>query len=128
MINDKIKFRIKKLHHRPTPRAGGLGIFLGLVTAGLVLTVKNVVYLNYFWLFVVSSFPAFVGGLLEDITKKVSVKIRFVFMIFSGILAVLFLEAVVVRVDIPFVDQIFSFYPFAVTFCFWGKYIHFFCY
>jgi len=113
---DPVRGGTQKLHHRPTPRAGGLGIFLGLVTAGLVLTVKNVVYLNYFWLFVVSSFPAFVGGLLEDITKKVSVKIRFVFMIFSGILAVLFLEAVVVRVDIPFVDQIFSFYPFAVTF------------
>ncbi len=113
---DPVKGGTQKLHHRPTPRAGGLGIFIGLVFAGLILTIKNVPYLSYFWLFVVSSFPAFAGGLLEDITKKVSVKKRFVFMLISGVLAVLLLGSIVVRVDIPLVDQIFSLYPFAFVF------------
>ncbi|WP_457636412.1 MraY family glycosyltransferase [Persephonella sp.] len=113
---DPVKGGTQKLHHRPTPRAGGLGIFVGLVFAGLTLTIKGVAYLNYFWLFVVSSFPAFAGGLLEDITKKVGVKKRFVFMLISGVLAVFLLDSIVVRVDIPLVDQLFSFYPFAFVF------------
>ncbi|SNZ06142.1 UDP-N-acetylmuramyl pentapeptide phosphotransferase/UDP-N-acetylglucosamine-1-phosphate transferase [Persephonella hydrogeniphila] len=113
---DPVKAGTQKFHKRPTPRAGGLGIFLGVVFAGVVLFFKGAPFIKTYWFFVFSAFPAFLGGLLEDITKKISVKKRFLFMLLSAFIAVFLLDAVVVRVDIPFIDMLFGIYPFSFIF------------
>lgn len=113
---DPVGTGIQKFHEKPTPRAGGLGIFLGIFLAGSVLFIKGAPFIKSYWLFVISAFPAFFGGLLEDITKKISVKKRFLFMIVSAFLAAVLLDAVVVRIDIPYLDLLLRFYPFSLAF------------
>lgn len=75
---------VQKFHTQPTPRIGGMAIVLGLVTAWLLAEPEVSTILGYLLL---AGIPAFVFGLLEDITKKVSVKLRLGATMMSGVLA-----------------------------------------
>ncbi|WP_457640401.1 glycosyltransferase family 4 protein [Persephonella sp.] len=112
-FNDPVKAGTQKFHQKPTPRAGGLGIFLGTFFAGMVLLIKGSPLVKLYWIFIISAFPAFFGGLVEDITKKIGVKERFIFILISASTATVLLDSIVVRADIPVIDSLFEFHPFA---------------
>jgi UDP-N-acetylmuramyl pentapeptide phosphotransferase/UDP-N-acetylglucosamine-1-phosphate transferase len=75
---------VQKHHTQPTPRIGGVAIVCGLVAAWLLAEPKVRVMFNTLLL---AGIPAFAFGLLEDITKKVSVLARLLATMFSGVLA-----------------------------------------
>ncbi len=106
----------QKFHVRPVPRLGGVAIIFGLFGAGLVLDVLKPVDPKQYWLLLIASFPAFLGGLLEDITKKVGASVRLLFTFVSASLGIFFLQAIVLRVDIPLIDPFFSIYAVAFVF------------
>jgi UDP-N-acetylmuramyl pentapeptide phosphotransferase/UDP-N-acetylglucosamine-1-phosphate transferase len=93
-----ISSKPQKLHNQPIPRAGGLPIFLTFALLGFKfpLGVK----------LIVSSFPVFIGGFLEDITQKISYKYRFLFISIGGLLFLLLFKNSVVTnlgvVKIPY--------------------------
>jgi len=66
---------------------------------------------NYF-LLVLSSLPVFLGGLLEDLTKKIGPKLRLLCAIFSGFLVYLLLGKTLSRVDLPGFDYLLKNYAF----------------
>ena len=105
---------IQKFHSDTVPRLGGVGIFLGFLFFSIYefLQSKNVLYLYL----LISSLPVFVGGILEDITKKVSPKKRLVFASISAILTIVLLKVYVYKLDIIFVDDLLKFLPFAFIF------------
>ena len=78
----------QKLHNEPTPRIGGLGIFIACVfmTRNLDLGLSVVLCLV----------PAFLAGFLEDLFARISPLKRLWIMSFSGLLSVYFLQAVVI--------------------------------
>ncbi|MEZ0322736.1 MAG: glycosyltransferase [Hydrogenothermaceae bacterium] len=116
IFHDPVKGGTQKFHTKPTPRAGGLGIFIGVLTAGIVIYFKNpALVLDYYKILGASLFT-FLAGIMEDITKKVSVKQRFLFMGFSAVVSVFLCGAIINRVDIPWLDNLFSIYPFAFIF------------
>ena len=59
---------VQKFHVQPTPRVGGVGIYLGLLLAWIVVpdqAVKNIL-----GIVLVAGIPALACGLLEDVTKR----------------------------------------------------------
>jgi len=66
------------------------------------------------WLLVACSLPAFIAGITEDLTKNVSPRRRLLATAISASLAIWLLGAVITRTDIPGVDQLVQWGPFAV--------------
>ncbi len=109
LVNDHVHDGVQSFHKNPTPRLGGVGLFLAfMVTVALALGRGESYKLIYTFVFL-SSIPAFLSGLIEDVTGKLYPKIRMLFIILSGVLAFFLIGAVVVRVDIPYVDALFQF-------------------
>jgi UDP-N-acetylmuramyl pentapeptide phosphotransferase/UDP-N-acetylglucosamine-1-phosphate transferase len=100
---------VQKFHARPVPRIGGLGIFLGVVlSAGAAIAMRRIDPVLATWL-LVSSLPAFVCGLAEDLTKSQSARRRLFFTSVSAALAVLLVDASIDRTDIPGLDWLVGF-------------------
>jgi UDP-N-acetylmuramyl pentapeptide phosphotransferase/UDP-N-acetylglucosamine-1-phosphate transferase len=66
--------------------------------------------------FILATLPVFFGGLIEDVTKKVSVSHRLVFSVLSSALAIWLLGAVIDHTDIPYFDEALVWGPIAVAF------------
>lgn len=115
--HDHVGVGPQKYHTEPTPRIGGVAVMLGLLAAGGVMFfADNPSVGREFGLLLLACAPAFLGGLVEDITKKVGVNERLLLTMLSGALAAWLLGAVLNRLDIPGVDQTLQWLPFAVVF------------
>ncbi len=107
----------QKFHAVPTPRIGGIGLIAGLMAAGgVMLLADKLPHEREFGLLLLAGIPAFLGGLVDDITKKVGVLERLLLTMLSGAVAAWLLGAVLNRLDIPGVDQALLWLPFAVVF------------
>lgn len=96
----------QKFHSTPTPRIGGVAIALGLIASYLYIHSINqeagvVTQLGYL---VLAAIPAFAGGVVEDLTKRVSVSKRLVLSIVSAGIGAWLLGAVVTHLGIAPLD------------------------
>ncbi len=85
------------IHNVPTPRAGGVGIFVASI---------SMINLPVSLLFFLSAVPAFIAGFLEDVIKDLNPKIRLGIMILSAVASILLLDAVVYDIGyfkLPFI-------------------------
>ena len=77
---------VQKVHQNPTPRVGGLAIVAGLLaSAAVVDTAQEELIVPL----ILCGVPAFAFGLLEDLTKRVSVRTRLLATMGSTLLAYL---------------------------------------
>lgn len=84
---------VQKVHEIPVPRIGGVSVYAGFMGA-IFLKSYFVQFPNNVGLTLLfSAIPVFVIGLVEDITKVVSIRLRFVSVFISTILAGYFLNA-----------------------------------
>lgn len=104
----------QKFHRHAVPRIGGLGIVAGLATAATFLWFTDVAAARMVALLLICGLPAFVAGLIEDLTKTVSPRKRLLAVAASAVLAVWLMDAVVTRTDIPGLDSVMS-WPFAAA-------------
>jgi UDP-N-acetylmuramyl pentapeptide phosphotransferase/UDP-N-acetylglucosamine-1-phosphate transferase len=117
LSHDHLSLSPQKFHVVPTPRIGGVGLFAGLLSAGGILLVVNpAAETTGFGHLLLASVPAFLGGLTEDITKKVNVKTRLMLTMLSGAFAAWLLQAVLDRLAIPGFDQLLASTMFSVCF------------
>ena len=117
--HDHIDSGPQKFHALPTPRIGGLGLFGGLmVGAGVVLILRPASSFTdeNFGYLLLAAVPAFMGGMVEDITKNVGVAQRLLLSMISAAVAAWLLGAVINRMDIPLIDQALYWLPFAIAF------------
>ncbi len=98
----------QQFHKRPTPRFGGVGLYLVLVGAVLLSYLKKDIFADSLLLLTLISFPVFLSGFLEDLTNRLKPKIRLIFMLFSAALAFFILDVKVVRVDLPYIDSLMA--------------------
>ncbi len=106
-ITDHLHFGPQKFHENPTPRIGGLGIFLAMSGWFIV---------NNYWIFLLVSIPVFLAGFIEDITKTLHPKVRLFLMSVSGVLAYFLLDAKILKVNLPIVDNILAIPLFSFLF------------
>lgn len=69
-----------------------------------------------FALLIFASFPAFLGGVIEDCTKKVRSSTRLVLTMITATLGFYLLDAAVFRLDISFIDFVLTFWPVSLLF------------
>ena len=103
----------QKFHGRPVPRVGGAGVMVAIVTGMVIAQVSESPAAQNLWLLVACSLPTFVAGISEDLTKNVSPRRRLVATAISSGLAIWLLGAVIGKTDIPGVDQLIRWVPFA---------------
>lgn len=109
----------QKFHTTPVPRVGGIGLMLGF-GLGIVVghQLEGPTYATAM-LLVVAAIPIFMAGVAEDITKRVTAGARLASSFLSAAIAVLLLDAHLVRVDIPVIDSVIAWTPVAIVFtCF----------
>ncbi len=125
-ITDHLHFGPQSFHTSPTPRIGGLAIFIGvclaLISAYVFKDIFGVVFSEKFPSLVIFVFPVFLAGFLEDLSGKLHPKIRLLFLVISSALFYKFLDVKIIRVDLPFFDKLlqwevlsFLFTLFALT-------------
>ena len=104
----------QKVHARPVPRVGGVGIMAAIIVGAAIAQLNASSAANSLWLLTACSLPAFVAGIAEDLTKNVSPRRRLVATAISAGLAIWLLGAMITRTHIPGVDQLIRWAPFAI--------------
>lgn len=106
----------QKLHTQPTPRIGGLAILLGLVAGLLALRLlgpgqwRGLQVLQPGWI-LFSLVPLFALGLLEDIFKAISIRLRLLVSFGAGALLWWLADVRVVALDVPLLDDALLHWP-----------------
>ncbi len=104
---------VQKFHTTPTPRVGGLPIFIGLSVAWFnsTIEIKHLVTP-----ILIAGLPAFLFGLAEDITKTVGVLARLLATMASGLLAWWLTDYSLSRVDVWGIDWLLKYTLISVVF------------
>ena len=105
----------QKFHTSAVPRIGGVGVLVAMAVAGEYANFTQKDSASYFWLFLGCGLPAFLVGIAEDLTKNVAARWRLLATCVSAALAVWLLDAVILRTDIPGIDQAIRWMPAAVA-------------
>ncbi len=96
---------VQKFHAHPVPRVGGIGILLGLLVSGIQLHFTSYSYVSWGILLVAAcGLPAFLSGLIEDLTKRVSPLVRLLATMVSALLCCLMLSVRITHIDVSFLD------------------------
>lgn len=104
---------VQKIHLVPTPRIGGVAILAGLIAAYVA---SHGVTRQLLGQLLLAGLPAFVFGLAEDITKRVSVRTRLIATMASGVCAYLITGARVTHADVPGLDALLAIAPMSLVF------------
>ena len=104
---------IQKLHIHSTPRIGGVSIMLGLI-ASVLASPPGLI--DKLWPWVLSAAPAFAIGLIEDLTKRVSIQLRFAAAMASGVLAWQLTGYAITSINVWGIDWLLQFTIISVLF------------
>lgn len=105
----------QKFHTKAVPRIGGLAIGLGIFVASVFSYQSNPQDFEKFLLLICAT-PVFAIGITEDLTKKISVRMRLMFTAFGALLACLFLNAKITNLDIPGIDSLLAITAISIPF------------
>ena len=98
----------QKIHKIITPRIGGISIVIGILLSTIASALKQEPKTWPLFMMCFCSLPCFLIGLIEDLTKTVPIKTRLFFTTISAILATHFLNAYVLKLDVPIIDTLLS--------------------
>ena len=104
---------VQKFHTHPTPRVGGIAIASGVV-AGYLLAHPNLQSL--LGPLILAGIPAFAFGLLEDVTKRVSVRTRLLATMGCGVLGWAITGFSITGANLPGLDWLLGFTVISVLF------------
>jgi len=104
---------IQRAHEHPTPRVGGIALVLGVLAGWAVAEPNSKAILGPLLL---AGTPAFVFGLAEDVTKRVSVMSRLLATMLSGVVGWFITGFSVTSLQLPGLDWLLTFTGFSVMF------------
>ena len=96
--------RPQKMHSGDISRIGGIAILMGALIAGYIFFLTN--KSNLVLILCLGSIPAFAIGITEDITKRIGVRLRLIFILLSACFLIYLLKYVIVKVNIPIIDDL----------------------
>jgi UDP-N-acetylmuramyl pentapeptide phosphotransferase/UDP-N-acetylglucosamine-1-phosphate transferase len=95
---------VQKVHARPVPRIGGVGIFIAVLLAALVSVWRVPALGQVLTPLLMCGAVAFIGGLVEDYTGRVRPLWRLVLTMLAAFFAYFIIDARIGRIDGYFVD------------------------
>ncbi len=104
---------LHKVHRTPVPRIGGFGILAGVIVGAAALDLAQA---QWMLLFLLASLPAFTGGFLEDLIRKVSPYSRLLFVFGAAATGYFLVDARITDLDLPYDDLLFRYEVFAFGF------------
>jgi UDP-N-acetylmuramyl pentapeptide phosphotransferase/UDP-N-acetylglucosamine-1-phosphate transferase len=96
----------QKFHALPVPRVGGIGIVGALLAAAAYLYVTDSDGGHLLPLLLLCGVPTFAAGLVEDLFKSVTPRVRLLAAVASASLAFFLADGAIRRADIPGIDQL----------------------
>jgi len=111
---------IQKFHTTVVPRIGGALVFLGIISGVLIRYFSpDIRAFNEGVILIIAAIPAFIGGFIEDLTKRVGVKMRLFLTALSAGLAGFLLDAWLTDIQIVGFDYLLTISFVSITFtCF----------
>lgn len=100
---------VQKFHALAVPRVGGVALVLAMAFVCVIAAFRDSEVVSALTLLMISSMPVFLGGLAEDVSKKVRARIRLSLALASGAIAYLWLGAAVTKVGIIGLDWALQF-------------------
>jgi len=97
--------KVQKLHDVSVPRIGGLAVLLGLIAGGLASPGATG---WLWWTICLAALPVFVAGILEDLTGRVTARIRLVASFCAGLAFCLLTGHHVAGTGVPGLDWLLS--------------------
>ncbi|MCL1886913.1 MAG: glycosyltransferase [Betaproteobacteria bacterium] len=107
---------VQKFHAQVVPRVGGIGIMCAMIVLLGYLLVSGNADTWSFTLLLLASLPAFLGGIVEDCTKKVHSLLRLCLTMIAAALGFWFLGAGIFRLDIPLLNMLIAWWPISLVF------------
>ena len=104
---------VQKFHTSPTPRVGGIAIAVGVVAGYLFANAGSQTLLGPL---ILAGIPAFAFGLLEDVTKRVSVRTRLLATMGCGVLGWAITGYSITDANVPGLDWLLGFTAISVLF------------
>lgn len=98
----------QKVHVTVVPRIGGVGVAIGMAVAWLWAMVSDHQCANDLLALGVCASIAFAAGLAEDLTKRVTPLQRLLATVLAACVAMVWLDSIVVRTDIPGLDPLLA--------------------
>jgi UDP-N-acetylmuramyl pentapeptide phosphotransferase/UDP-N-acetylglucosamine-1-phosphate transferase len=93
---------VQKVHAHVVARIGGLPIFISMAISGAVSVLPNPRLTPWLMTLLLCATLAFIGGIVEDYTGRVSALRRLLLTLLAALLAYALLDARLDRVDVPF--------------------------
>ncbi|XZG70807.1 MraY family glycosyltransferase [Chitinibacteraceae bacterium HSL-7] len=106
----------QKFHAVAVPRIGGVAVMAGILAVAAWYSYKGIIEERAFWLLILVSLPAFLGGLIEDLTKYVSPLARLLATMAAAMAGFWLLDASINRLDVPLLEPMLQFWPVALLF------------
>ncbi len=100
---------VQKFHTTPVPRIGGVGVVIGLIAGEVAKLFLEPEVASFGFLVIVAAIPAFSAGLIEDLTKRVSVSKRLLATALSAAVGGVVLGGWLTQLDIPGLDYLMTF-------------------
>lgn len=100
---------VQKFHATAVPRVGGIGVVVGIFSGELATLFLEPEVAAFGFLVILAAVPAFCAGLIEDLTKRVSVSKRFLATALSAAVGGLLLGGWLTRLDVPGLDYLMAF-------------------
>lgn len=104
---------LHKVHRTPVPRIGGFGILAGVIAGAATFDQAEATWML---LFLLAALPAFTGGFLEDLTRKVTPYSRLLFAFGAAAVGYFLVDARITDLDLPYDDLLFRYETFAFGF------------
>ena len=110
----------QKFHNIITPRIGGLAILMGFAIAVLYQWIVHPDIGTLLMLVLIASFPVFLAGIAEDLTKRVGVKLRLLAGFIAGLLFLWLFDITTIRFGFGALDTWLNHSWFVVLFLAFG--------
>jgi UDP-N-acetylmuramyl pentapeptide phosphotransferase/UDP-N-acetylglucosamine-1-phosphate transferase len=104
---------VQKIHHQLTPRIGGLGIFVAVVSAYFS---DNSPRADILGPLILAGLSAFIFGFVEDLTKQVNVLTRLLATILAGVVGWAITGISLSHIGVPLIDPLLKNQGFSVLF------------
>ena len=106
----------QKFHTKITPRIGGISIVIGLSSA-ILMKDRSAQDANIGFILLLCSIPVFSIGLIEDLIKRISIRMRLLFTAVSAACVIILLNIQITYLAVPFIDLLFliPFFGFTLT-------------